>query len=471
MNYQPTDGNLRINIDRQCEDDDSSSTANNNTVKPYTLHVRPPQGISTLCLDRIDLTIAIFETRNRAVARKRQKREVTRQATNLNGDEDSTIHLSSFSEDTCRPGPGPPWCPKNDQPQAMINVRGPPTTTSGVENLEKRNHSSIDSVHPTLPIADGMSFEIAQLASLTDAVIRFSISLNTKGSNFISRVKANTFIYGLADIAPALWRTRDISVCRILYMLVLATADLPQALPHAVNSNPIIARSLDRISVSARSSILKAKIRALIEDSSENDPRQDLASHELVQNTVSAITDRLWVHVQKSQISRPMVGPIQAFCVPSSNVTIAEDSSDILEEHEALRSFRYEHMDTRLEPTHAELSKRHCSSLFNGSESILELPITHHDVEESPLLNETGHSQHSVNWMASSYTRDGGVSKDSNDNTTAQEHAMLFNYNEAIECIGMINDQKLHSLASPHVECNREVSCPLTDDESLLFRF
>lgn len=220
VNYQPTDGNLRINIDQQCGDKDPLGTANS-TARLFSAHVRPPQGILTLCLDSIDLTVAIFEIKTCAMARKRQKREATCQITKSNVTEPSLGHNHSYPEETCVLGSGAYPAPENDQPKVVSNTQCSPKTSDveSIENPGKRNRAITLSVIPTLRIADCMSSEPTQLVNFTDAVLRFSVSLTTKGSVSVSKIKASTFIYGLSDIAPALWRTGYLSVCEISYII------------------------------------------------------------------------------------------------------------------------------------------------------------------------------------------------------------------------------------------------------------
>lgn len=220
VNYQPTDGNLRINIDQQCGDKDPLGTANS-TARLFSAHLRPPKGILTLSLDSVDLTVAIFEVKNRAMVRKRQKREATCQITRSNANEPSLGHIHSYSEETCGLGSGAYPAPENDQPKVVSNTQRSPkiSDVESIENSGKRNRAVTVSVIPTLRIADCMLSEPTQLANLTDAVLRFSVSLTAKGSVSVSKIKASTFIYGLSDIAPVLWRTGYLSVCEISYII------------------------------------------------------------------------------------------------------------------------------------------------------------------------------------------------------------------------------------------------------------
>lgn len=222
--------------------------------------------------------------------------------------------------------------------------------------------------------------------------------------------------------------------------------------------------------MSARSSTLKAKTCALLKHPSEDDLGHDLIGHELTQNTNLAMTDRLWIHVQRSQISKATVGSIRAFCITGSKITTVERPSENLEEREAQGGSTGQHIDTKPESTPDVLSNPHCSALSNNLTQPSPKSGVAHDITENPaLMNAVNHSQHSVALMPTLHEGRSGAFKEMNSNSMGDEEATLFNSAETVQSIGAITNQRLYDHTNSDVSCASEVSSLYMDDELLFF--
>lgn len=108
---------------------------------------------------------------------------------------------------------------------------------------------------------------------------------------------------------------------------------MTQSCAHASYTAPTLARALDHTSLSARSASLKAKVAALRQFSTAIDTEQGSTGRGLVGDSAMTITDRLWRHVQRTQLSKPAFSPIQTFCDPRFQAISAEANTEILEEY------------------------------------------------------------------------------------------------------------------------------------------
>lgn len=99
---------------------------------------------------------------------------------------------------------------------------------------------------------------------------------------------------------------------------------------------PTLARSLDRLSLSASSQSLRRKIAQLKKSPSEVNLEQGLGGCDLVGDAVSTIADRLWCHVQRTQLSRTASSSVKTLCDPRYQAKTAETAEEILEEYRGL---------------------------------------------------------------------------------------------------------------------------------------
>ncbi|KAF1976030.1 hypothetical protein BU23DRAFT_566219 [Bimuria novae-zelandiae CBS 107.79] len=331
LNYQPTQENLRINVDHCREKDQSPTTANHSSIA--NSDVRPPEGIPQIFLESVEFVIATFDTRSRSAARKRPKRESTQQKAGASQPDASVNDVTSlpgkaYGSNQCLKFSDLGWADADQEGNDVHETRDTARRSLTSPNFDtnsgwpqaftyhsKRKQPVTESELHVVHVSDHTS-ESAQLAGLVDAVLRLSICLNLRGSISNLRVKANTFLYGLTNIAPALWRIGYLITCS-----------------PAMYTNPTLGRSLGRINIAARSTDLKAKIRALGSGPSNVRREQGVAGYDCVRHMASAITDRLWIHIQRSQLSKPMSGSIQSMCDPEFEGSSTEDPAELLEEH------------------------------------------------------------------------------------------------------------------------------------------
>ena len=123
---------------------------------------------------------------------------------------------------------------------------------------------------------------------------------------------------------------------------VIVNTDSSQVLSQTVHTNPVIGRSLSRISLSARSIGLKVKLRAASESAMASIRKRDqhLAERSMAEK---AISDRVWIHTLRSQMSKAPPSLVQAFCIPTPIDVIVERSSEVLEERGSLDNDSQEH--------------------------------------------------------------------------------------------------------------------------------
>ena len=101
-----------------------------------------------------------------------------------------------------------------------------------------------------------------------------------------------------------------------------------------MHTSPILGRSFHHISTTARSTSLKAKLRALLDSAGAEQP--GLADQDLGHNVAETITDQLWVHIQKGQLQKAISAPVQSLCDSGINAASTGDHTEILGEHSDL---------------------------------------------------------------------------------------------------------------------------------------
>ncbi|KAL5455324.1 hypothetical protein PMIN06_004557 [Paraphaeosphaeria minitans] len=330
LNYEPMHGKLHLNMDRWREDAQSTANAEDGYESSRSVDLRPPDAIPVLNLDSIEFVMAFCETKTRAVARKRTKRETAKSALESRNAEAFFADTIPNADTSCRFDPllNSAYHSKAMYQGESIHVQARLCKTPSNLNFDlklaspnrgKRKAPEIGSDPNTVEVTDDMFSETACIAALADAGLRFSICLSLKGSMTNLKVKANTFIHGLANVAPALWRAGYTSACA-----------------HVMNTAPTLARSLDRLSSLAISESLKGKIAELRKSTIGANNEQGLGTHSLVGDAASTIADRLWCHVQKAQSMKTAFSPIKTLCDPGFQANSAETGEEILEEYRDL---------------------------------------------------------------------------------------------------------------------------------------
>ncbi|KAK7181542.1 hypothetical protein DPSP01_008937 [Paraphaeosphaeria sporulosa] len=322
VNYEPTHGKLHLNIDRWREDAQSPTNAEGSYESSLSVDLWPPNAIPIFNLNSIEFVMAFCETRTRAPARKRPKREAAKSAL-------VPCDAEAFFADTIRNADpssrSDPLLNSACQSKAMdqgesIHVQARLCKTPSNPNFDlklaspnrgKRKVYDISSEpnNVVVDITDDMLSDPACIAALAEAGLRFSICLHLKGSLTNLKVKANTFIHGLTNVAPALWRVNYTSACA-----------------HVTYTAPTLARSLDRLGSSAISESLKGKIAELKKMPTGVNPS-------LGRDAASTIADRLWCHVLKTQSVKTAFSSIKTLCDPGFQANSAETGEEILEEY------------------------------------------------------------------------------------------------------------------------------------------
>jgi hypothetical protein len=380
LNHEPTHGKLHVNIDRCREVPQLPTNAEGVIESSIDITIRPPDAIPVFNLVTTEFVMAICETKNRTIARKRPKRQGAKSApdsgqveallgvTTLNSEASSrsdALLTSACQSKAMEQGENTHAYAHLSRTPSEPNLNPNPASP----NREKRKVSISSSDVVAIGVTNDMLSESARIAALTDAALRFSISLNLRGSTANFKVKANTFIHGLVNVAPALWRAGYTSVCRVdlgetpLYMIV---TDPMQACAHVMYTAPTLTRSLDRLSSSARSATLKDKIAELKDSYIGGNHEHGLGSQDLVGDTASTIADRLWCHVQRTQMSKSTSSPVKSLCSPGLQVTSAGAAIEILEEYIGL--------DTRHQGENSEQVHNNPmhNSLFDTEQSLAQ---------------------------------------------------------------------------------------------------
>ena len=103
---------------------------------------------------------------------------------------------------------------------------------------------------------------------------------------------------------------------------------------HAAQFAPTLVRSLERVGSAATSKALQAKTAKFMTAPLRCRLSSDPPDQELVDHMETFTINRIWIHIQKSHLSRPFSGQVQTLCVPRFQGACAIDLDDILEEHQ-----------------------------------------------------------------------------------------------------------------------------------------
>lgn len=215
-----------MNIDTSREDEQSYLAANDSAASSISMNIRPSGGIRVLNLESVEFIMAICVTRNRAVSRKRMKREAAKETSDVG-------ELSTFLSDTAPKEESlgrshPSWTSSSHRKGVNQDEYGHGQAcspeTHDRENVELNGGSpngsnrkrSATSHELAATVVTNHSSESVRIEILIDAGLRFSIYLTLRGSSYNFKVKAHTFVHGLANVAPILWRAGYPSVTRIL---------------------------------------------------------------------------------------------------------------------------------------------------------------------------------------------------------------------------------------------------------------
>lgn len=185
--------------------------------------VKPPEGTPIVRFDSVDFVISIFETQDRRALRKRAKHVLPRQ-TDHSGKAEDHVHETKYLLNHERRSRSGFETVEFSRPNADHEASDESRAKSGAQRSSTSPVNSIPSARgkkkraltlselPMVSVTNPKTSEVDQLAGLTDVALRYSICLGVKGSSLGPKIKASTFVYGLTDIAPALWRAGYVSV-------------------------------------------------------------------------------------------------------------------------------------------------------------------------------------------------------------------------------------------------------------------
>ncbi|KAG9186399.1 hypothetical protein G6011_02955 [Alternaria panax] len=293
--------------------------------------VRPPEGITEVSLQSVHLCMDILEASpRRRVATKRSISSLSeRTAPALDEDDSDTILHEMTPDDLLHDGdthlkptaPSAAACRKRKRPATET------VSSTQLHPLDKTETSKWQRKRPTTdsPMqhkshTEFRSSDRTDVASMVDGAMRLSICGTLNRPVVRWKAKASSFRLGLADVAPAMWRTG--------YLVAVSQR------AHLI---PTIARSLAQIgsvnptSISLREKMDRLSTKAQETSSGRSGGKDPIAGYGVAE-IHSAIASRLWTESQMSLLGKPMI-PIQA-CIASSPYPEHPVSDDMLAEEE-----------------------------------------------------------------------------------------------------------------------------------------
>ncbi|KAF2794658.1 hypothetical protein K505DRAFT_360864 [Melanomma pulvis-pyrius CBS 109.77] len=327
------DGKLRINI---------KHVQGDTNIEPKPCHrifssvpfadVVPPKGVPNLGLSSIRFAMEFIKIqRPPKTTRSKQTKKSDRIDTpNTNIEESEIINprkvpLTYETEDTDDDDDDilsyeDALLHEGDEASNQIPVTARPEAAHGVsiQNKKKRKRPLTDPRFELASTEPPSLLELAELEMLTDAAMRLAVcNILPKRATGL-KARANTFIGGLADIAPTLW----------------SPGYLP-AFSQRSHFLPIISRSLGRAtSGRAKTLSLHDKIARLIACSPINglNPlRQNHLMNNDEKNITKSLNAQLWMHTQRNIFIKTASRPLLTFCAPDPQLPSLLDSDTILD--------------------------------------------------------------------------------------------------------------------------------------------
>ncbi|KAH7094570.1 hypothetical protein FB567DRAFT_6487 [Paraphoma chrysanthemicola] len=213
-----------------------------------------------------------------------------------------------------------------------------PPNTSSPPNPRCSNRLSLQQCKGAAAMAqsqehlDVAAAEFAELQIMVDGAMRLSVDGLSKSRSGI-KVKASTFHTGLVDVVPSMWRPG--------YLI---------AMSQRAHLLPTISRSFSHVAIVKGIAVsLRDKIERLNTAAADQGHAikrsQDFRDKDMKSTPMSDVTDRLWVHLQKSCVARPLQ-PLQAFVATSTPSAALSDSEDILEHMDSPPGCKSMQLDT-----------------------------------------------------------------------------------------------------------------------------
>ncbi|CAN9254474.1 hypothetical protein AG0111_0g12677 [Alternaria gaisen] len=190
--------------------------------------VRPPEGIAEISLHTVRLCMDILETspRRRSTTKRSNSPRSERRASALDEeDSDTLLHemasedlLHDIDTDRSQTAVRALACRKRKRSATETMVSTQSHSPDKAKKLKRpRKRLIVDSSMQRKSRPDFTSSDRINVASMVDGAMRLSIcgTLNRKLVGW--KAKASTFRLGLADVAPAIWRTGYLVVRRSRY--------------------------------------------------------------------------------------------------------------------------------------------------------------------------------------------------------------------------------------------------------------
>jgi len=189
--------------------------------------IQPPKGIASVSLQSIRICMDILEAspRRRPAVKRTTSTPGERKEATLEEEDSDTLLYEIELEDSSPVGhidrtssvPRATTYGKRKRPAAEGMVSTQPVSLEQAETSKRRrnrptNDSSVrrkSRTNPKLP-------EQIEIASMVDGALRLSISSSLSKAPMGLKAKASTFRLGLADVAPAIWKTGYIVVSETL---------------------------------------------------------------------------------------------------------------------------------------------------------------------------------------------------------------------------------------------------------------
>ncbi|CAO2658622.1 Nn.00g063450.m01.CDS01 [Neocucurbitaria sp. VM-36] len=297
--------------------------------------VRPPEGFPIVSLHSVRLRMDILETKHPPRTINRKSKTLTKKGIVLNpetrrkepserGESDDILHESNAVSNVLQtnhvsPQVGPPVARKRKRKvtNAIVRTISSLTPRPDLSSGTRRQPATISDLQPSTLVSSTV-FSRKEIESMVDGALRFSVcgSFSNRSRSGL-KVKASTFVQGLADVAPVMWRP----------------GYLP-ALSQRAHLLPTISRSLSQMAyVRATSSSIKDTMFRLTTTPTnclvKISNHLDSVVEQDVGRLTSSIAGRLWLHLQNTITSK---STLQAFVTSSSNPAAHSDSDDMLEE-------------------------------------------------------------------------------------------------------------------------------------------
>ncbi|KAF2872539.1 hypothetical protein BDV95DRAFT_388033 [Massariosphaeria phaeospora] len=310
-------GKLRINVGHAREANTPAQSHLRMSRIVTAANATPPEGVPGLALESVRFIMDIVRTRSSVLGggttgnrTKRTKQPScnstqTEVSTPLLEHDDAVV----LFDELCGPSETPqiPCSPRRKRKHSTSsNVTTKPMPTFADSSPSTDSHTQPEGY---------LSGNVDMLTKFVDSTIRLSVCSSLARSATGMKVKTKTFSGCLADVAPCLWRPGFLT-----------------ALSQRAQFLPTIGRSLVR-TVGSRplSRTMQEKYQRLNDGSTNGGPSSLMQSL----RPDDAIDSHLWIHLQKSLVSKISIGSFGAFCQSRARLPPDASFDDMLDDTQA----------------------------------------------------------------------------------------------------------------------------------------